>query len=211
MCIYEKKYFDNTSYASKKTLCSFYRKKDRLNKNKENIVKYSKKLLLYRTKNNYKFNSKLSDFIYKNFFDFCEGIYSCLEYIGYIMYIYQKRTGMDRGQDPNTHASFHDILNYYNDEEKRGNYKIFKSKELCEIMKDISEWYYILRDIRSKEVHYNSGIIITEDNSIMYANEVDYGNLKRNKLDITNVDGYYIKFDIDTEKIIQMLNNYKLK
>lgn len=135
-------YFQITSYGSQHTLDSYYRKKSRI---KEYIVKIEEDLEKVGSQT-FKANEDLIiiNQLLENFTSYCECVYSCMDYIGYLLYIYQKRTGMLVGNSKGTESSFHDMINSYYDENKRGKYPIFRNKKFCNVIDDIGLWYYPL-------------------------------------------------------------------
>lgn len=134
-----------------------------------------------------------------------------MDYIGYLLYIYQKRTGMLVGSLKGTDSSFHDMINCYHDDNKRGKYSIFRNKRFCSVINDIGLWYYPLRSIRSKEAHYNTGSIISKKDKLLYNNHVVYGEHIANSFDLSQLALYYSSFSTDSEKLIMLMTNYEIK
>lgn len=197
-------YFENTSFACKATYESLLSKKECIGTEVDEIESLVSKLELSDTD---KLKNEICDSIYKTFISFCENIYSSMEYMGYIIYIYQRRSDAYRGMKL-TESSFNKTLKFYN--KNREEYKIFNNKEFEKEIKDISTWYPVIRDIRSKEVHYNKGIISIDGNSIKYKNDVEYGEHLANELELNNIKGYYTKFKLSVDSILNIVNNYEL-
>lgn len=128
-----------------------------------------------------------------------------------IHYIYQRRNELLVGSYRGTPSSFHDTINIYYDNCKKDKYIVFKNKKLCQIIEDIGIWYYPLRAIRSKETHYNNGIVICNKEISIYKNEVEYGKEHpANKFDLNNVRAFFTKFINDTDRLISMMDSYEL-
>lgn len=205
---FEKQYFNNTSYASRFTLQSLNRKMDRIIKYRQNVQKNIELVSLMDNKQWE--NDERIGVIIENFGFFCESIYSCMDYLGYLIYIYQSRNGLDRGGQRKVQSSFHDIINAYGNQSTRKEYAIFKCHELCEVMSSILQWYYDIRLIRAKEIHYNTGQILRKDGDIIYDNHVIYGEHVANDFNLSNIDMYYDNFTRDVRTILELMNTYKL-
>lgn len=204
----EKQYFENTSYASGFTLQSLYRKMERIIKYRQNVQENIELVFLIDDKQ-WENDNRIGTII-ENFSFFCESIYSCMDYLGYLIYIYQSRNGLDRGGRRRVQSSFHDIINAYSDQLTREEYAIFKCHELCEVMSSIVQWYYDIRLIRSKEIHYNTGRILKKDGDIMYDNHVIYGDHSANNFNLSNIEMYYDNFTRDVRTILELMDTYKL-
>lgn len=205
---FENQYFKNTSYGSRFTLQSLYRKMDRIIKYRQNV---QENIELVSLIDNIQWeNDDRIGVIIENFGLFCESIYSCMDYLGYLIYIYQSRNGLDRGGQRKVQSSFHDIINAYSNQSTREEYAIFKCHELCEVMSSSVQWYYDIRLIRSKEIHYNTGQILRKDGDIIYDNHVIYGEHIANDFNLSNIDMYYDNFTRDVRTILELMNTYKL-
>lgn len=204
----EKNYFETTSYVSKFTLQSLFGKMERINKYKQKVKDTID--LVSLTDDIYCKSDSNIEILIENFSFFCESIYSCMDYLGYLIYIYQSRNGLDRGERCKVQSSFHSIIDVYNNKLRREEYGIFKSQELCEIMSSIKQWYYDIRLIRSKEIHYNTGQIIKKDGDIIYDNHVIYGDHVANDFNLSNIDMYYDNFTRDVNRILKLMETYKL-
>lgn len=201
-------YFRQSSYGCKQTLNSYYKKKARV---KEYVLRIDNDLKLISSSN---FESDDIETIHNrlldNFTSYCECIYSCMEYVGYLLYKYQRKTDMLVGSLKGTQSSFHDMLNCYYDDSKRGRYAVFRNKELCKIIDDVSLWYYPLRGIRSKEAHYNTGEIIIKFDDAIYDNHVEYGEHSANSFELSQVGLFYSRFSTDSEKLITQMADYNI-
>ncbi len=204
----EKHYFNSTSYASRFTLQSLLNKMERINKYRQNV---RKNIDVVSLTDDTKWENDVNiGLLIENFSFFCESIYSCMDYLGYLIYIYQSRNGLDRGGRCKVQSSFHTIIDAYKKQPTREEYAIFKCKELCEVMSSIMQWYYDIRLIRSKEIHYNTGKIIRKDGDILYDNHVIYGDHIANDFNLSNIDMYYDNFTRDVRTILEIMDTYKL-
>lgn len=203
-------YFQNTSYASRCTYESFNRKLGIISE----VVEEIEVLVFNIVEDKYK-NIELKgkkELLCHKFAELCELIYSTMEYLGYLIYIYQKRTDMIRGNWKGTQSSFHKIINCYFDKKEREKYALFKHRESAKVFDNIGIWYYPIRSIRSKEIHYNKGSIEIRNNEIFYINSVEYGDDHLAiEFDITTIKAIYNKFSRDTLSFINLIDNYLIK
>jgi hypothetical protein len=204
----EKQYFKNTSYASRSTLESLLKKMDRIKKYRQHVLENAELISILDDKQ-WQVDGRVGQII-ENFCFFCESIYSCMDYLGYLIYIYQSRNGLDRGGKRKVQSSFHDIIDIYTNQLSREECAIFKCHELCDVMSSIVQWYYDIRLIRSKETHYNTGQILKKDGDIIYDNHVVYGDHDANNFNLSSIDMYYDNFTRDVKAILELMDTYKL-
>ncbi|MDY3372858.1 MAG: hypothetical protein SOX50_06250 [Terrisporobacter othiniensis] len=204
-----KNYFEDTSYACKCTYESFNRKLKLIRQCIEDIDNLIEGILQNRFE-----KSELEDkneLLCDKFANCCELMYSSMEYIGYLLYIYQIRTDMNRGNWKKAQSSFHKIINSYFNVVEREKYILFRHKDSAKIIENIGIWYYLVRNIRSKETHYNKGKVEVRNNDIFYINEVEYGEHTANEFNLNNLKGIFSKFNRDTSSLISLIDNYEIK
>lgn len=199
----KKNYFENTSYACKSTIQSLYHKIDR-------IYNYMEIIEEIMNNSNLEKDESIKLSIIENFSLFCESIYSCMDYLGYLIYIYQDRNRICVGEYGKVQSSFHKIINAYIDSNNRIKFAIFKCDELCDVMNSIERWYYEIRLIRSKETHYNTGRVLIENKKILYDNHIEYGEHQAIQFNLSIIRMYYNSFVRDVKKIILIMDNYKM-
>ena len=198
-------YFDNTSYACKHTIKSLYNKIERTQKYTEVI----ENIIFNAKERDFENNCVIEEMI-ETFSFFCDSVYSCMDYLGYLIYIYQTRNRICIGEYGKVQSSFHKIINCYVNIDERSKFAIFQSNDLCDVMSSIEQWYYDIRLIRSKETHYSTGTILVQDLDIVYSNYVEYGDHPTVTFNLSNIRMYCDSFVRDIKKIIMLMDSYKI-
>lgn len=201
-----KGYFQNTSYACIATYESCFLKTERIIKYK-NIVE-SKLNIVTNTTITSEEKIEIEKELVEEFTHFCDGIYSCMDYIGYLIYIYQKRNRLTTGISDDVKSSFHSIMKCYKNVNIRKQYAVFHKPGICDVMDSIGNWYFDIRSIRSKEIHYNTGRIVENDGDVFYDNHIEYGDHLAYKFNLYNIGLYCSSFVSDSNQILDLLNQY---
>lgn len=198
-------FYQNTSYKCQKTIDSIHEKQVNIINTAKNIQKVLQVLNASKIKR----TTHIDEFLRKNFVLICDEIYSTMDYLGYIIYSYQKETGYIRGNYTGSH--FNTILTNYINLNSRKNYGIYSIKKFTLQLDDIKNWYPPIHCIRSKETHYNMGHIIDSNGTIIYSNDVEYGEYPKCTFNLTDTLKICLKFQNNVNFIITLINNYFLK
>lgn len=189
-------FLEEASFACKSTYYSVIKKIELI---RDNVVEIEELLD--------ELNNRREETIIKNleikFFMFCEGMYSCMEYCSYILRCYQNIVDKYRGNT--TPTGFNDVLKGY----KNNNSKpIYKSVKFTELLSEAMQWYPLIHDIRSKEIHCNMGQVEIIDNTIVsYISNVEYDRYSTIEYNLVNTKMIFIKFKDFIDKLLYLMDN----
>lgn len=189
-------FLEEASFACKSTYNSVTKKIELI---RDNVIEIEELLN--------ELNDKREETIIKNleikFFMFCEGIYSCMEYCSYILRCYQNMLDKYRGNT--TPTGFNDVLKGY----KNNNSKpIYKSAKFTELLSEAMQWYPLIHDIRSKEIHCNMGQVeIIDNNNVSYISNVEYDRYSTIEFNLENTKMIFIKFKDFIDNLLHLMDN----
>lgn len=194
----KKNFFENRSYAAIQTNSGIINKCKIVTEKHARITKYHS---ILKNEPNL-FNEKFRFILEREVFIFCEEIYSCLDYYSYILRHYQENSDKYRGQS--TPTGFNDVLKGYINKRSKA---IYKNKEIDRLFGNAVTWYPIIHDIRSKEIHCCMGEVKIIDNGLWYESMTRYDKYGEVKIDISDLQNIYYKFDIFIKEALDLLND----
>lgn len=195
-------FYDDTSFSCKATMDSIYQKIEYANRLTQSINTFTETIDI----ESFSTYDTSSIDTCQMFVFFCETVYSCMDYLAYVLHCYQERTRLITGDYTGT--SFNKIL--FNFANRPSSFKIFKCKKLCLQLKDINIWYPLIHSIRSKETHYNSGSLCIMENNLYYINDVEYGEYLACSFPLESISSVYAKFSASVKNILYLIENYYL-
>jgi len=190
-------FLEEASLACKHTYKSVNKKIELI---RDNVAKI--KQLLDELNNNRKEENIIKE-LEINFFMFCEGIYSCMEYCSYILRCYQNSVDKYRGNT--TPTGFNDVLKGYRNNNSK---PIYKSIRFTELLSEAMQWYPLVHDIRSKEIHYSMGQVeIINDIDVNYISNIEYGGYRAVGFNLLETNLIFAKFQDFIDKFLYLVDN----
>lgn len=148
-----------------------------------------------------------------NIYEFCEYMYSCMEYTGQIIRDVCRLSIRGEELKDGFNSVLEDVIKF-KDGKKQS--KIYSNIVIRNYILQSQEWYNIIHAIRTEETHYGNGDIQINDskaNSLIYINILrnGKGNLKDLQIDIdrfseifTLFTMFLIQLDIMIDTILKM-------
>lgn len=125
--------------------------------------------------------------------DFCENIYSCMDYLSQILR--QEYKKIYRGSE--LPDGFNSILKgLIKDMERPADKKkeIYKDGVLSGFILKSKIWYEVVHSIRTEETHYGMGEILAQEKSLIYKNQNRSGDSEDITFDVSNAQEIFFMF-----------------
>jgi len=100
---------------------------------------------------------------------------------------------------------FNDVLKGYRNNNSK---PIYKSIRFTELLSEAMQWYPLVHDIRSKEIHYSMGQVeIINDIDVNYISNIEYGGYRAVGFNLLETNLIFAKFQDFIDKFLYLVDN----